>query len=261
MVKKIFSGILLTLLTPLIVLASVSSSNTGFVSGPVWFSNTTPAKDTNTISVYSAIFNDEDLDVDFSVSLMDNGITVQSKNINIFSKETKTITFDWNVGKGKHTFVAKITEAYKNGISLDVSKKNTQSVSLSIGESVPVHSDVGSSNKSIKLLESINFKPDSFESKAKDWLIESIDKLESWRVDKSNEAKTSLAKVKSDRENLTETKPAVKVLSFLHMWGLMIAGFILAISALFYLVGFILVVWVIKKSFQIIRFIFHRREE
>lgn len=259
MLKKTLVLVLAIFIAPIVALATGGSTNTGFVNGPVWFSDNSPSDTGGVIDVYTAIFNAEKNTVDFSISLKDNNVVVQTKSISVEPKETKTVKFAWNVGKGKHTFFAEINSAKINGEDIDIKKSKTSLVSISVGDSVSIPSQ--DSMKPIAMLENMNLKPGSTEDKVKNWLIQKINNIEKWRTTKESEFKESLVEVKKDRESIEGETAAVRGISFLHMWGLMIAGFILSFAVLFYLFTFTVFVWLLRKIFDILRRILRRREE
>jgi hypothetical protein len=231
-----------------------ASANTGFVRDTVWFSDASLEEGDNT-HIYSILWNGEKSEVSFKISLVDNGVVLQSKEIDIAPAKSGTVDFDFKASNGKHKFVAVIDSAKMKGEDLTLGSTKTNAVNLNIG----VTSDDDNSQSPSQLFDTLNFKEGSPEEKAKTSVMNFLDRVEDWRKDEDVKINNSIEKIEKDRQENDSSKPAVQGLAFLHLIGVKIAHFIFSIQVLFYTVALALVYWVLKIIFSILGGIFRRR--
>src|SRR3989338_6753006 len=108
--KKI--GTILFLIFSLLPIQKIfaQDSNTGFVSGNIWYSQD-PFEEGDKIKIYTFIFNPDNRELFGTVIFFDKTILLGKKDFTIPAKTANDISIDWTVTVGDHTIFAKIENA------------------------------------------------------------------------------------------------------------------------------------------------------
>lgn len=110
-------------------------------------------------------------------------------------------------------------------------------------------------------LENVSFDKGTFLGNVNDGVVKFIGQIEAWREEHKISFKESLDNVEKKRELDKDPKPAVKVLTIIHICGLAILLFIFSIQIAFYIALFGIVFWIIKKIIRFILRLFKRHPE
>lgn len=252
---------------PFVSAAAEASPATGFVDGPVWTDSN--ISEGERIKLYAAVFNGEKSRADFVVEFYDGPDALGKTDISIWPKEVKAASIDWLVKDGRHNIVAKITSAKIDDVVLDLDRVETKKMYFSISEEVketntPViakDSETKGSTELSGLIEKISFKEGSFGDKIKVFVINNLDKIESWRSVKESQLLESIQKVKDERSKTDNMKPELKTMSFLHLLLLQILKFIFSVGVVFYGLTVVIVIILIRKFFAFLGWLFRKRPE
>jgi hypothetical protein len=110
-------------------------------------------------------------------------------------------------------------------------------------------------------LEGIKLQEGSFGDKVRTTVSTFLVHTENWRKDAKVSLGAALEKVKAARVAHPDDPPHVKAMTFIHMWVLMIVGFVFGVSFIFYTVAIIIAIFVLKRIFRIIVALFRRRAD
>lgn len=252
---------------PLVSAAAEVSPATGFVDGPVWTDSSIAEGDR--IKLYAAVFNGEKSRVDFVVEFYDGSEVLGKTEISIWPKEAKAASIDWVVETSRHNISAKIISAKIDTVMLDLNKVETKKMSFNVSEetkdtettTVKDDTETESSTQLSGLIAKISFKKGSFGDKAKMFVINTLDKIDSWRSLTKSHLSDSVNKIKDSRKDVTNMKPEVKTMSFLHLWLVQIIKFIFSVGVVFYGIGIILAIIFVRKFFALLGWLFRKRPE
>lgn len=252
---------------PITSLAIESSPVTGFVDGPVWADSNLAQEEK--VKLYAAVFNGEKSRTDFVVEFHDGSDVLGKTEISIWPKEAKAASIDWVVEDGRHNIVAKITSAKIDDVMLDLDRVETKKMSFNVNEEaketsasvIVENSEAKGSTKLSSLIEKISFKEGSFGEKAKDSVINILDKIDSWRSLTKTHLTESIEKIKDSRKDVDNMKPETKTMSFLHLWVVQILKFIFSVGVIFYGLGVVIAIILIRKFFAFVGWLFRKRPE
>lgn len=107
-------------------------------------------------------------------------------------------------------------------------------------------------------LENLNFEEGTFLGNVNSKLMNLVESVEKWRLAKKDSVRASLDIMETRREDAKDPKPAVKVLTILHISGLALALFVLSLQFVFWTILVLLVIAVIRKLVNFIIGIFRR---
>jgi hypothetical protein len=108
--KKV--GIILFLIFSVfsIYLPNIQASNTGFVSGNIWYSKD-PLEEGDKVKIYTFVFNPDNRTLSGTVIFFDKTTLLGKKAFTVQSKRAEDVSIDWTVNAGDHTIFAKIENA------------------------------------------------------------------------------------------------------------------------------------------------------
>ena len=107
-------------------------------------------------------------------------------------------------------------------------------------------------------LENLNFEEGTFLGNVNNGLMKLVDNVEKWRLAKKESVKASLDIMETRREDAKDPKPAVKVLTIIHISGLAIALFVLSLQFVFWTALILIVIAVIRKLVNFVIGLFRR---
>ena len=232
-----FGAIFLSfLIVPFALFAEGASSWTGFVEGPVWFSEESLKLD-QTVKIYSAVFNGESSRMVLKVDFVDDTTVLNSKEIIVNPNETKTVFTDWKVSSGSHEIFAIISSAKVEGENFILERIKTDSVKFSVTKEVP--GSVIKNALTSKFLGVFEGEGD-FMEKADNWFKLNFAKSEEFREETLKKIDSSKDKIGQRREE-KDLKSSQKFLYFLHFYTLVVVKFIFSVSVLFYIVSVVII--------------------
>ena len=85
-------------------------SNTGFVSGNIWYSKD-PFEEGDKIKIYTFIFNPDSRELSGTVIFFDKTVLLGKKDFTIPAKTANDVSIDWTVTAGGHIIFGKIENA------------------------------------------------------------------------------------------------------------------------------------------------------
>lgn len=242
-------------LVPFAVMAEGTSVRTGFVDGPVWFSEE-DLKLHQTVKIYTAVFNGEDTKLTLKVDFVDDTTALSTKEVFISPNETKTVSTDWKVSSGSHNVFAVISSPKVNDMSVVLERAKTDSVKFSVTKDIP--GSVAKNALTSKFADIFNGEGDVTE-KADAWFKLNFKKSEEFREKTLEKIKAS--KVKKSREEEKNPSGGVKAAFFAHQQLLNLAGFIFSVSVAFYICAVILIYFTLRTVWRILRSLFRRKHE
>ena len=86
------------------------TSNTGFVSGNIWYSKD-PFEEGDKIQIYTFVFNPDSRELSGTVIFFDNTVLLGKKDFTIPAKGAEDVFIDWTVNAGDHNIFGKIENA------------------------------------------------------------------------------------------------------------------------------------------------------
>ncbi|HCY17813.1 MAG: hypothetical protein UR62_C0006G0009 [Candidatus Nomurabacteria bacterium GW2011_GWF2_35_12] len=266
--KKI--GIILFLIFSLLPIQKIfaQDSNTGFVSGNIWYSQD-PFEEEDKIKIYTFIFNPDSRELSGTVIFFDKTVLLGKKEFTLPAKTANDISIDWTVTVGDHTIFAKIENAkflvskgkYEEVyLAENETEKNSRTVSKKIisKENPEVNSETNTGTTVSDIKKIIEEKTPNFIAEP---IVSTVSTLEEFRINtniasdnKKEEIKSEIkildAKKTTSKEN-TKTNPLLKPLKYVEVFLLTIFSLILNNKILFY--GFLIVI-----VFFILRFIWKK---
>ena len=262
--KKI--GIVLFLIFSLFPIQKIfaQDSNTGFVSGNIWYSKD-PFEEGDKIKIYTFIFNPDSRELSGTVIFFDKTVLLGKKDFTLPTKTANDISIDWTITVGDHIVFAKIENA-----KFLVSKGKYEEVYLAENETEKSSRTV--SKKITSKSESSNINPETtagttvsdikkiIEEKTPNFIAEpiasTINTLEEFRINTNiasdnkkeeikNEIKALDAKKNASQENV-KTNPLLKPFKYVEVFLLAIFSLILNNKILFYGVLAIIVFFILR---------------
>lgn len=246
------------LLVPFAALAEGTSTRTGFVDGPVWFSEESLKVD-QTVKIYTAIFNGEDTKLTLKVDFIDGTTALSSKEVFVSPNETKTVSTDWKVSLGSHNVYAAITSPKVNGENVLLQRSETGSVKFSVTKDVP---GTAVKNALTGKFGDIFSGEGDFMEKADSWFKMNFKKSEEFREKTLENIKASKEKVAKTREDQKkDAKMRDKAVLSAHFYVLAFIGFIFSVSVVFYICAVILIYLALRTIWRILKRIFRKKHE
>ncbi len=108
-------------------------------------------------------------------------------------------------------------------------------------------------------LSKINFEKGTFLGDTNIKFMALVEKIEKWRLEKKDSIKSSLDKIETRREDAKDPKPAVKVMTIIHISGLAIALFVFSLQFVFWTASILIAIFIIRRLVHFIIGLFHRR--
>jgi hypothetical protein len=109
--KKYFVFLLIVLSTILVFPVSVLAvTNSGFIPGQIWYSKDTLVEG-ETVDIHTAVWSGEKDSVSVKVEFYDGSTILGSRDIVLASSELKDVFIPWKITAGDHTISAKITSS------------------------------------------------------------------------------------------------------------------------------------------------------
>ena len=99
---------------------------------------------------------------------------------------------------------------------------------------------------------------ESFTHKINASVINFTDKIEEWRKQKSLDFKASMEKIEDRRSDNKDAKPAMKVLTMLHIYGLAALVFLFSLQFVFYTAAILISISILRRLFGTIFGLFRR---
>lgn len=99
---------------------------------------------------------------------------------------------------------------------------------------------------------------ESFTHKINATVINFTDKIEVWRKQKSVDFKASMEKIEDRRSDNKDAKPAIKVLTMLHIYGLAALVFLFSLQFVFYTATILIAIGLLRRLFGTIFGLFRR---
>lgn len=112
--------------------------------------------------------------------------------------------------------------------------------------------DKDASTEKTSFVEKINFEEGTFLGNVNDKFMKFVGGVEKWRLEKKEKIETSLDKIETRREDEKDPKPAVKVITILHIGFLAVLLFLFSLQFVFWTVSILLVIAIIRR---LVRFI------
>ncbi len=252
---KVF--ILSLFLVPYTLFAQGTSLRTGFVDGPVWFSDESLVLG-ETTKIYTAIFNGEDTKLSVKVDFIDDTIVLGTKDITLNSNETRGISIDWKITTGSHKIFARIASATVNGKTVLLDRDVTDAISFSVTKEIP-----GSvvKNALMAKFSTILEGEGTFTQKADSWFKLNFKKSEEFREQTLKKIENSKKVVEKRRLEEKNKKTSEKIIPAIHFYALIVAKFIFSVSIVFYLCAIALAYLVLCTLWRILKRIFRKKHE
>ncbi|MFA6585707.1 MAG: hypothetical protein WCS86_00920 [Candidatus Paceibacterota bacterium] len=244
------------------------TTNTGFVSGNIWYSKD-PFEEGDKIKIYTFIFNPDSRELSGTVIFFDKTTLLGKKSFVIPGKGADDISIDWTVTTGDHTIFGKIENA-KFLISKDkyeevyLAENETEKSSRTVSKKIiPKTNDnsINSITSSVSdIAKTIGEKTPAFITEP---VISSTNKLDEIRLDLKNSSEAKKVEIQNDIKKLENTKVAlepksatstlVKPFKYAEVFFLTIFSYLLSNKILFYgiliLIIFFILRYIWKKIF------------
>lgn len=248
---------------------SAQSSNTGFVSGNIWYSKD-PFEEGDKIKIYTLIFNPDSKQLSGTVNFFDNTVLLGKKDFSVAANASSAISISWTATAGDHSIFGKIENAkflLENGnyqtVSL-VENQTEKSLRTVPKKIIPKPADTTINTTSTSVSDIAGKIPTFITGP----IISAAGGLETFRNNlntTTNDKKEAIQKeIKAlDNSNLvvglskgnatikTDTNPLLKPFKYVEIFFLSIFSFILNNKIIFY--GILIVV-----VFFILRFIWKK---
>lgn len=241
-------------------------SNTGFVSGNIWYSKD-PFEEGDKIKIYTFIFNPDSRELSGTVIFFDKTVLLGKKDFTIPAKTANDVSIDWTVTAGGHIIFGKIENAkflISEGKYEEVylAENETERSSRAVSKKI-----ISKETDMIKGAAPVSELKKIIEEKVPDFITEpvvsAVDKLEVFRkntdiatLDKKEEVKNEiedLNNAKNTENSKTKTNPLLKPLKYGELFFLSVFSFILENKVLFYgllaVIIFFLLRFIWKKIF------------
>ena len=98
--------IIFSLFTPLLKIYA-QSSNVGFVSGNIWYSED-PFKEGDKITIHTLVYNSDSRELSGTVFFFDKTLFLGNRSLTVAPKSSSDVSIDWTVTAGSHTIFAQI---------------------------------------------------------------------------------------------------------------------------------------------------------
>ena len=250
------------LLIPFVSLAQNTSPRTGFVDGQVWFPEESISLD-ETTQIFTAVFNGEDSKLTVNVDFLDNNTFLGTKEVSISPNKTETISVDWKVSTGSHSVFALISSAKVDNKKVVLERIKTDQVKFSVTKEIP--GSVAKKAIDNKLFGVVDGAVEGVKGlnmgKVDSWFNENFKKYEEFREKNLEKVKISKTKVAKTRETDKDVSKALKAMTFLHFYLLVLVGFILSVTIIFYALSVVLLYFVLRIFWRILKKIFRRKHE
>ncbi len=259
---------------------------TGFIDTPIWFTPESPS-DGDTVTVYAVFKNTEKVPLNGTVLFYDNELLLGKKQLSIASNNVSLASVSFKIGPGEHAFSAQmsnLTEIGEGGktvpVALPVTSAKATNYFVSKTIPNPFSAQAGSdSTASEKLLlnqvDEIQKKVlDSVPDTVKDTVSEKTKSLDSWRNVTAESFSTKKSTAEKSLDTLTKQKaealkkgsiaPSAKYvdtpLAYVRLWLFSMLAFLFGTPVMFYIVGLLLVFFVLRFLFsKIVKFIRRKR--
>ena len=232
------------------IFAAPLSPRTGFVDGPVWFSEESISFD-EPLTTYAAIFNGEKETFSATVQFLDGETLLSEKKVAVLAGQTETVSAVWRPGLGSHKVTAKIISATLSGGAVIPERTSTEPISFTVTKEVP-------GNVAARALGN---GAEDLLAQADAWFEEHFAKSEAFRKEKIVTLTESKEKVVQEKQELKDKKVPTKVLVYAHLVLLYIVCFVFSVSVIFYLVAALLAYIVLRCLWRILKRIFRRKYE
>lgn len=259
---------------------------TGFVDSPIWFTPEYPA-DGDMVKVSAVFRNDEKNPLTGAVLFYDNDLLLGKKIITISPNDVEIASVSFRIGAGDHSFSAQMSNLSESAVPgkstpialpIETAKLPKYFVSKSIPNPFKAQASGGedaSSQALLKQVDEIQTKVlDSLPVPVKETVSTSAKSLDSWRSDTAtnfSEMKDSaekkldeVNKQKIEGEKKGTVSPSIKYvdtpLSYVKLWFYTVLAFVFDTPVIFYIVGLLIVFFVLRFIFnKIVRFIRRKR--
>ena len=238
------------------------SSNTGFVSGNIWYSKD-PFEEGDKIKIYTLIFNPDTRQLSGTVNFFDNTILLGKKNFAISAGAVSAISVNWTATAGDHNIFGQIENAkflLSSGSyeAVSLAQNKTEKSSRTVSKKIilqPTNTNTNSTSVS-NITKTISENTPDFIAKP---ILSSASGLEALRENLNIASNNKQNEVKKEIETLnkiapnpkTPVNPVLKPFKYIELFLLSISSFILNNKIVFY--GLLAVL-----LFFILRFIWNK---
>lgn len=269
--KKV--GIVLFLIFSLLPIQNTlaQGSNSGFVSGNIWYSKD-PFEEGDKIKIYTFIFNPDTRELSGTVIFFNKTVLLGKKNFVVPAKSANDVSIDWTVTAGDHVIFGKIENA-KFLISAGkyeevyLAENETEKSSRAVSKKIVSKSDSNTDSNSDTVGTGISVSEitKTIQEKTPDFITKPItsaaDKLEEFREDTIIASENKKEKVKKEIDDLNKNKtglnsettqnPLLKPFKYVELLFFSVLSLLLKNRILFY--GIIIV-----AVFFLVRFIWKK---
>ena len=254
---RFWSFVFLLLLIPSALMAEGISARTGFIDGPIWFSEEF-LKVEDKVKIYTAVFNAEDSRLVLKVDFVDDDTVISSKDVIVSPNETKTISADWKVSLGSHQIFAIISSSKIDDKQVILERVKTSSVKFSTTKDVPanlVKNAISSKFSSV-------IKTDgNFIDKVDSWFKLNFVKSEEFREEKLTDLKKTKEDLSVKIEKEKDSESRAKIVSKAYLFALIAVVFIFSVSIAFYICLLIIFYIILRTIWKILKRIFRKKHE
>ncbi len=256
--KKI--GIILFLIFSLFPINKIlaQNSNTGFVSGNIWYSKD-PFEEGDKIKIYTFVFNPDTKELSGTVIFFDKTIMLGKKDFVIPAKGADDVSIDWTVTAGDHTIFGKIENSkflVSKGKYEDVylpdneTEKSSHTVSKKVA-AVSADKTIDSAVSSVSNIgKTIEEATPDFIAKP---LTSTTNVLENFRQDTNISSENKKIEVQKDIDSLnnvknpsTNSNNILKPFKYVELFFLTIFNFILGNKIVFYVILVLILFFILR---------------
>ncbi|MFA5937134.1 MAG: hypothetical protein WC822_04625 [Candidatus Paceibacterota bacterium] len=238
------------------ILAQVS--NTGFVSGNIWYSKD-PFEEGDKIKIYTFLFNPDVRELSGTVNFFDNTTLLGKREFKIPAKGADDISIDWTVTAGDHTIFGKIENAkfliskgkYEEiNLSLNETEKSSRIVSKKI---VPKSTGTEINTITNSITQPLTSTIDRIEELREDTKVLSENKKEEVKKEIKALDDTHLENLPSNKNStIKTTNPILKPFKYVELLFLSISSLILNNKILFYGIFAIIIFFILRYIWNIV---------
>lgn len=265
--RKLFIySFFILLLIPLSFIYSASTSNSGFIPGQIWYSNSNLVVG-ETVNIYTAVWNGNNEAISAKVEFYDKNVVLGSRDITVNPNELKEVSVSWKITAGDHLISAKIISSTqtisgkKESITLSNSTTSSDKKFVSVNKNDNSDSNTNDDSSGGKLDDFFPEQADSFISDnlsgVEKFRIEMLNKTTALKNKTKNDIAIMESQVKTVAESLNEKKnleDAVKQpIAHIKLILLSIIVFILATKVAFYGLLVIIIFYILRAIYRKIK--------
>ncbi len=265
--KKLFIySFFILLLAPFSFIYSASTSNSGFIPGQIWYSNSNLVVG-ETVNIYTAVWNGNNETISAKVEFYDKNVVLGSRDVTVSPNELKEVSVSWKITAGDHLISAKIISSTqtvsgkKENITLSNSTTSSDKKFVSVNKNNNSGSNTNNDTSDNKIDDFLPEQADSFISDnlsgVEKFRIEMLDKTTILKNKTKNDIAVMESQVKTVAESLNEKKnleDAVKQpIAHIKLILLSIIVFTLATKIVFYGLLVIIILYILRAIYRKIK--------